>query len=81
MNAGSRREWIGRRVRDLVTYRPGTGMRRYEGGEVEWGYRATSLPTSEVILEATLALMPAEKGAIAADMDARQRTRPHSPPR
>lgn len=80
MNAGSRREWIGRRVRDLVTYRPGTGMRRYEGGEVEWGYRATSLPTSEVILEATLALMPAEKGAIAADMDARLRRRRQSQP-
>ena len=80
MNAGSRREWIGRRVRDLVVYRPGEGMHRYEGGEIEWGYRATSIPTSEVILEATLSLMPADKDAIAADMDARLRRRRQSQP-
>ncbi|MBM6676841.1 UDP-N-acetylmuramate dehydrogenase [Olsenella uli] len=80
MNAGSRREWIGRRVRDLVVYRPGEGMHRYAGEEVEWGYRTTTLPTSEVILEATLQLMPAEKDAIAADMDARLRRRRQSQP-
>lgn len=75
MDAGTRREWIGRRVRDLVVLRPGEGLHRYEGGEVTWGYRTTSLPTSEIILEATLALMPAQKDAIAADMDARLRRR------
>lgn len=80
MNAGTRREWIGRRVRDLVVYRPGEGMHRYEGGEIEWGYRSTTLPTSEIILEATLSLMPADKDAIAADMDARLRRRRQSQP-
>lgn len=75
MDAGTRREWIGRRVRDLVVLRPGEGMRRYSGDEVEWGYRSTSLPGNEIILEATLALMPAERSAIAADMDARLRRR------
>ncbi len=80
MNAGTRREWIGRRVRDLVVYRPGEGMHRYAADEIEWGYRQTTLPTSEIILEATLSLMPAEKDAIAADMDARLRRRRQSQP-
>lgn len=80
MDAGTRREWIGRRVRDLVVFRPGEGMHRYLGEEIDWGYRATSIPTSEIILEATLALMPAEKDAIAADMDARLRRRRKTQP-
>ena len=80
MNAGTRREWIGRRVRDLVVYRPCQGMHRYAADEVEWGYRTTSLPTSEIILEATLVLMPADRDAIAADMDARLRRRRQTQP-
>ena len=50
-DAGTRREWIGRRVRDLVVLRPGEGLHRYDGDEVSWGYRSTSIPTSEIILE------------------------------
>ena len=75
MNAGTRREWIGERVRDVVVLRPGEGLHRYEGGEIEWGYRSTTLPTSEIILEATLGLSPAPASAIAEDMDARLRRR------
>lgn len=75
MDAGSRREWIGRRVRDLVVLSPGEGLRRYGGGEVEWGYRATSLPATHIILEVTLALASASRDAIAADIDARLRRR------
>lgn len=80
MNAGTRREWIGRRVRDVVTLRPGEGMRRYSGEEIEWGYRTTSLPGTEIILEATLVLDPGERDAIAADMDERLRRRRASQP-
>lgn len=75
MNAGTRHEWIGGRVRDVVVLRPGEGMHRYAGGEIEWGYRSTSLPTSEIILEATLDLEPAPSGQIAQDMEGRLRTR------
>ena len=75
MNAGTRREWIGSIVRDVVVLRPGEGMHRYEGGEIEWGYRSTSLPTSEIILEATLELEPAPSERIAQDMEARLRRR------
>ena len=80
MNAGTRREWIGRRVRDLVVLRPGCGLTRYSGDEVEWGYRSTSVPTNEIILEATLALEGAPRADIAQDMDARLRRRRGSQP-
>ena len=71
MNAGTRREWIGERVRDVVVLRPGEGMHRYGGGEIEWGYRSTSLPTSEIILEATLSLEPSTSQEIAESMESR----------
>lgn len=80
MNAGTRREWIGRRVRDLVVLEPGSGMRRYAGGEIDWGYRMTTLPSTSIILEATFSLLPATREAIAADTDARLRRRRSSQP-
>ena len=84
MDAGTRREWIGQRVRDLVVYRPGEGLHRYEGHEIEWGYRCTSIPTSEIILEATLELAHGERSAISADMESRlarrRRTQPMGKP-
>ena len=84
MDAGTRDEWIGRRVRDLVVYRPGEGLHRYEAHEIEWGYRGTSIPTSEIILEATLELSRGERAAISADMESRlsrrRRTQPMGKP-
>lgn len=75
MDAGSRHEWIGRCVRDVVTLRPGQGMRRYQGSEIEWGYRHSSIPHDEIILEATFDLTPSTKRAIAAEMDRRMARR------
>lgn len=80
MNAGTRREWIGELVRDLVVLRPGEGLHRYEGSDIEWGYRSTSIPTSEIILEATLSLAPSSKEAIARDMEERLRRRRETQP-
>ncbi|HJA29234.1 MAG TPA: UDP-N-acetylmuramate dehydrogenase [Candidatus Olsenella pullicola] len=80
MDAGTRREWIGPRVRDLVVLRPGEGMHRYAGGEIEWGYRRTSLPTSEIILEATLGLEPGDPALITRDMEERLRRRREAQP-
>ena len=75
MDAGSRHEWIGRVVRDVVTFKPGSGMRRYLGSEVEWGYRWCSIPGDEVILEATFELVPSNKQAVAAEMNRRMARR------
>lgn len=84
MDAGTRDEWIGQRVRDLVVYRPGEGLHRYEAHEIEWGYRGTSIPTSEIILEATLELSRGGRASISADMESRlsrrRRTQPMGKP-
>lgn len=80
MNAGTRDEWVGELVRDVVVLRPGEGLHRYLGSEIEWGYRATSIPTSEIILEATLELEPRDKAAIAADMEERLKRRREAQP-
>lgn len=80
MDAGTRREWIGHRVVSLVTYRPGEGLCRHAGSDIEWGYRWTSLAGSEIVLEATLALEPKDKAEIAADMEARLVRRRNSQP-
>lgn len=78
MDAGTRHDWIGSRVVDLVTLRPGDGLHRYEGSEIEWGYRYCSVPTNEIILEVTFELADAEKDVVAANMErliARRRKR------
>ena len=80
MDAGTRREWIGSLVRDVVTYRPGEGMIRYDGSEVEWGYRTTSIPKDEVILEATFCLQQGDRKAIGEAMDARLHLRHRNQP-
>ncbi|QOY60067.1 UDP-N-acetylmuramate dehydrogenase [Thermophilibacter immobilis] len=80
MNAGDRREGLGARVRDLVVLRPGKGLHRYAGSDVEWGQRSTSLPTSEIVLEATFALERTAQADIARDMESRLRRRRETQP-
>ena len=75
MDAGSRHEWIGRAVRDVVTLDVRRGMRRYMGSEIEWGYRYTSIPRDQVILEATFELTPSTRTAVANEMNRRMARR------
>ncbi|MDY2777828.1 MAG: UDP-N-acetylmuramate dehydrogenase, partial [Collinsella sp.] len=80
MNAGTRDEWIGSLVESVVTYKPGGGMRHYRHEDIVWGYRTTTLPRDEIILEATLSLSPGSKAEIRARMEQllarRRRTQP-----
>ena len=69
MDAGTRREWIGHRIGSLVVLRPGEGLRRLYGSDVEWGYRWSGLGPTDIVLEATLVFEPGEKDAIAAEME------------
>ncbi|MDO4596086.1 MAG: UDP-N-acetylmuramate dehydrogenase [Coriobacteriaceae bacterium] len=69
MNAGTRESWIGSIVRDVVAYKPGVGIRHYSCDDIVWGYRETSLPRDEIILEVTLRLVPASKSAIRTRME------------
>lgn len=80
MDAGTRHEWMGSCVSSLVVLRPGEGLRRYAGSQVEWGYRWTSLAPTEIILEATLQLKPGDRADIATDMESRLAHRRSSQP-
>lgn len=71
MDAGTRREWIGQRISSVVTLRPKEGLVRYSADQIEWGYRTTSIPGNEIILEATFCLEPRDPKEIAQDMEAR----------
>lgn len=80
MNAGSRTEWIGSLVEDVVTYKPGEGIRHYAHDDIAWGYRECGLPRDEIVLEATLGLAPGTKDEIRTKMERsltrRRRTQP-----
>lgn len=75
MDAGTRTEWIGKHVSSVVTLRPGEGLHRYEATDIDWGYRFTSIPCGEIILEATFALDERDPKEIAADMEQRLKRR------
>lgn len=70
MNAGSRDEWIGSAVRDVVISRPGEGLARLNASDIVWGYRSASFAPDDIILEATFDLVPGERDAIARRMEA-----------
>ncbi len=80
MNAGTRTEWIGAIVQSVTTYRPGRGLNRYRGDGVEWGYRCTSLPAGEVIVEAELSLSRGEPMLLHAKMESSLKRRRASQP-
>ncbi len=64
MNAGTREDWIGTRVVNVTTYSPDTGLMRYMGSDIEWGYRSTSFGPNEIIVECELQLEKAVSGNI-----------------
>lgn len=64
MNAGTKDDWIGSRVVSVTTFRPGSGLKRYAGTDIEWAYRSTSFPQDEIIVECELQLEPALSGNI-----------------
>lgn len=80
MNAGTRHEWIGSLVDEVVTYLPGRGMLRRGGASVGWGYRWSGLAPGEIVLEATLALAAGDHDEVAARMDERLHRRQRNQP-
>ncbi len=80
MNAGTRDEWIGSRVRDVLTFCPGEGLKHYGHEDVFWGYRESGIPKNEIVLEAVLELAPADKIDVRNKMErlltARKRAQP-----
>ncbi len=84
MNAGSRFESLGERVLSVTSLRPGAGLVRYRGSDIDWGYRASSLPYDEVVLECELSSLDGEEDMIRAKMEGalarRKRTQPLQAP-
>lgn len=80
MNAGTRSEWLGSRVVRVTSYKLGTGLVSRQASDVEWGYRYTSFPADEVLVECVLSVNPAEQALIRAKMEEkltrRKRTQP-----
>ncbi len=69
MDAGTAEVWIGSRVDEVIVYRPGEGLVRYAGSDIAWMYRATTIPSSEIVLEATLRLTPGNEGVVKQTME------------
>lgn len=69
MNAGTEQQWIGSVVDSVVTFRPGSGIVRYEGRDIAWYYRATDIPPREIVLEAVLSLKPGDAAQVKATME------------
>ena len=80
MNAGTGRESIGSRVLSVTTLRPGEGLKRYARSDIEWGYRASSLPYDEIVLECELEAPAGDAEAVRAKVEAamarRRKTQP-----
>ena len=58
MNAGSRDEWLGARVESVTSFSADGGLVRRHGSEIEWGYRCSSFPADEILVECELNMEP-----------------------
>lgn len=54
MNAGSKTEWLSRQIASVTTFSLEEGLRRYRGSDLAWGYRTSSLPSHQIVVECEL---------------------------
>lgn len=80
MNAGSADDWIGSRVRSVTSLTPEGKLVKRMGTEVSWGYRSTSFPAGEAILECELALKEGDPFFIQGKMEGNLARRKKSQP-
>jgi len=80
MNAGNRTDWIGSRVDSVTTFGIESGLRRYHGSDIEWGYRRSSLPANEVVVECEIACERGQVARIQQKMDAMLKRRKERQP-
>ncbi len=69
MNAGTRDAWIGDVVESATLHVPGSGLERFRGEEIDWGYRTSGLDQRGIVVEAVLSLEPGEPVSIRRGMD------------
>lgn len=80
MNAGSATDWIGSRVESVVSVNREGAMIRRSGRDIDWGYRQTSFPDDETLLECVLSLGHGDSMQISAKMEASLKKRRKSQP-
>ena len=80
MNAGSRDEWLSARVESVTSFSAEGGLVRRHGSEIEWGYRCSSFPADEILVECELNMEPADpfyiRGKMEASLKRRKATQP-----
>lgn len=67
---GSRDEWLGARVESVTSFSAEGGLVRRHGSEIEWGYRCSSFPADEILVECELNMEPADPFYIRGKMEA-----------
>ncbi len=84
MNAGSDEDWIGSRVVSVTVLSRAGQLVRYEAADLGWGYRTSSLPDDEIIVECELSVEPADpffiRGKMEASLARRKVTQPLGQP-
>lgn len=60
MNATDGERYLGQLVDEVVTFRPGEGLVRYEGSEIGWYRSCSDIPPREIVLEVGLQLTGGE---------------------
>lgn len=80
MNAGTRRDWIGKVTSDVVMLSADGALARIDARDVDWAYRSTTLPAGNIILEASFLLTQSSKEKVAAQMDSLLKRRGRSQP-
>lgn len=84
MNAGSRGEWIGSHVLTVTSFKPGEGLRRRNGSEIDWGYRCSSFDSDETLLECELLVEKSDpfyiRGKMEASLSKRKKSQPMNAP-
>lgn len=80
MNAGTKDDWIGSRVRSVTVLKPDGRLEKQFGEDIEWGYRTTSFLPGEAILECELALAEGDsffiRGKMEGNLSRRKRSQP-----
>ena len=80
MNAGLADDWIGSRVRSVTSLSPDGELVKRMGSDIEWGYRRTSFPAGEAILECELVLNEGDpffiRGKMEGNLARRKKTQP-----
>ncbi|MCL2825986.1 MAG: UDP-N-acetylmuramate dehydrogenase [Eggerthellaceae bacterium] len=80
MNAGSGKEHIGSRVASVTAFSHGKGLVRYLASDIDWSYRACSIPEDEIVVECEIAVAPALasyiRGKMEGSLNARKKSQP-----